>query len=362
MKLGILGLPNVGKSTIFNAISKTHVETANYPFCTINPNISVVKVPDERLLFLKKIYNPKKITPTTIEFIDIAGLIKNASNGDGLGNKFLSHIRETDAIIHVVRCFDDKNITHVVGDIDPLRDIEIINTELILSDLEFILKKIEKLDKKKCNDKNLKLEMEFFIKIKSHLNSGNMVKNIKFNEYEKLLLKTLPLITSKPMLYVCNISEKDTKLNCNKYTKIVKNFAYNSNSIAIQICAKIEEYISSLSESDKKILLNEFELNNLTLDLLIKSGYNILNLITFFTAGTKEVKAWTIKNGTLAPQSAGLIHSDFEKGFICAEIINFKDLLKFGNEKNIKNLGLLKQEGKKYIIQDGDIIEFRFNV
>jgi GTP-binding protein YchF len=360
MKLGIVGLPNVGKSTIFNAISKTHVETENYPFCTINPNISIVKVPDKRLFFLKKIYNPKKITQTTIKLIDIAGLIKNASNGDGLGNKFLSYIRETDAIMHVVRCFDDKNISHVVGSVNPLRDIEIINTELILSDLEFILKKIEQIEKKK--DKNTKLEKNFYIRIKSYLDSGNMIRNIKFNEHEKSLLKTLPLITSKPMLYVCNISENDIKSNCNKYTEIVKNFAHNNNSTAIQICAKTEEYISSLNENDKKILLNAFELNNSTLDLLIKSGYNILDLITFFTAGTKEVRAWTIKNGTLAHQSAGLIHSDFEKGFICAEIISFEDLLKFKSEKNIKVLGLLKQEGKKYIVQDGDIIEFRFNV
>jgi GTP-binding protein YchF len=360
MKLGIVGLPNVGKSTIFNAISKTHVETENYPFCTINPNISIVKVPDKRLFFLKKIYNPKKITQTTIELVDIAGLIKNASNGDGLGNKFLSYIRETDAIMHVVRCFDDKNISHVIGNVNPLRDIEIINTELILSDLEFILKKIERIERKK--DKNTELEKNFYIKIKSYLDSGNMIKNVKFNEYEKSLLKTFPLITSKPMLYVCNISENNIKSNCNKYTEIVKKFAYSNNSTVIEICAKTEEYISSLNENDKKILSNEFELKNSTLDLLVKSGYNILDLITFFTAGTKEVKAWTIKNGTFAHQSAGLIHSDFEKGFIRAEIISFEDLLKFKSEKNIKVLGLLKQEGKKYIIKDGDIIEFRFNV
>jgi len=363
MKLGIIGLPNVGKSTLFNAITKAGAQVANYPFCTINPNLGVVLVPDKRLDFLEKLYKPERKFNAIVEFVDIAGLVKGASHGEGLGNQFLDHIRKTAAIVHVVRCFEDKNITHVTGDVDPLQDIEIIETELILADIESISKRLERLEKAvKSNDKKILAEKYFATKIKTHLNGGNPARTLELTDHEKTILKDFFLITSKPVLYVCNVSESDLPTMENKYTEIVKEISKKSHSQTITVCAKIEAELSELSESDQKTLLKDLGLKESALNRLIKSGYDILGLATFFTAGENEVKAWTIKKGALAPQAAGVIHSDFEIGFIRAEVMNFNDLLRLGSQKAVKDAGLLKSEGKEYSVKDGDIIEFRFNV
>lgn len=363
MKLGIIGLPNVGKSTLFNAITKACAQVANYPFCTISPNLGVVIVPDKRLDFLEELYKPKRKLHAAVEFVDIAGLVKGASRGEGLGNQFLDHIRKTVATVHVIRCFEDKNISHVMGDIDPLRDIDIIETELILADIESISKKLERLEKAaKFNDKQILEEKHLAIKIKNYLDRGNPARTLELDFHEKTILKDFFLITAKPVLYVCNISEKDLPAMENKYTEIVKENSKKNHSQVITICSKIEAELSELSENDQKTLLKDLGLKESALSRLIKSGYDLLGLATFFTAGEDEVKAWTIKKGVLAPQAAGVIHSDFERGFIRAEVMNFDDLFRLGSPKAVKDAGLLKSEGKEYLVKDGDIIEFRFNV
>jgi len=362
MKLGIVGLPNVGKSTLFNAITKAGAQAANYPFCTIEPNIGVVAVPDNRLDFLEKLYKSKKKIPASVEFVDIAGLVKGASKGEGLGNQFLAHIRETAAIIHLVRCFENKDITHVAGEIDPLRDIDIIDTELILADMEAMAKKVEKVEKNRINDKKLIAEKDFALKVKAHLDAGKPARTLDLNEDEKKALKDLFLITAKPVLYACNTAETDLPQMKNKYTDIVEKKAKEDGSIALPICAKIEAELSELSDDERADFLKDLGIAQPGLNRLIKAGYDLLGLATFLTAGEDESRAWTIKKGCLAPQAAGVIHTDFEKGFIRAEVMAFDDLFKLGNEKSVRDAGLLRSEGKEYQVKDGDIIEFKFNV
>jgi GTP-binding protein YchF len=362
MKLGIIGLPNVGKSTLFNAITKASAEVANYPFCTIEPNIRTVAVPDERLDFLQKLYSSKRKIFSTIEFLDVAGLVKGASRGDGLGNQFLGIIKKTDAILHVVRCFESKSIVHFMGKVDPLRDIETINMELIFADLESISRKIEKFKKKWENFKETFHEKKLALKIKTHLNSGNPVKTLELNDEERIMLKGLSLITAKPVLYICNVAESDLPTMKNEYTEIVKEFAKKETVKTVRICAKIEEELSKLSNIDQGSFLKNFAMQEIGLNFLIKKSYELLGVETFFTAGKEEVRAWTIKKGLPAPKAANLVHSDFEKGFIRAEIMNFDDLFKLGSEKAVKEAGLLRSEGKEYLVRDGDIVMFRFNV
>ncbi|MEG2353547.1 MAG: redox-regulated ATPase YchF [Clostridium sp.] len=365
MKLGIVGLPNVGKSTLFNAITQAGAESANYPFCTIEPNIGVVSVPDERLATLQKIYNSKKQVHTAIEFYDIAGLVKGASKGEGLGNKFLSHIREVESIVHVVRCFEDDNIIHVDGSVDPIRDIETINLELIFSDLEILERRMEKSVKLvRSGDKAAKEQYALMEKIKAQLESDKPARTLELTEEEDNFVKSLFLITSKPVLYAANLSENDLAEGNleNEFVKRVRNFAENEHSGVITVCAKLEEELSGVDEEEKVELLSEYGLAESGLDKLIKASYELLGLMSYLTAGVQEIRAWTIKIGTKAPAAAGKIHSDIERGFIRAEIISFDKLVECGSEVIAKEKGHYRLEGKEYIMQDGDVVNFRFNV
>lgn len=365
MKLGIVGLPNVGKSTLFNAITKAGAESANYPFCTIEPNVGVVNVPDKRLDVLEKMYNSKKKVYTSIEFYDIAGLVKGASKGEGLGNKFLSHIREVAAIVHVVRCFVDDNIVHVEGSVDPIRDIETINLELILSDLEVLERRLDKTVKlARSGDKKAKEELVLVEKVKAHLEEGKPVRTLDLTEEEQEAVKGFFLLTSKPVLYAANISEDDLISGNieNEFVQKVKEFAAKEHSEVATICAKLEEDMASLDDDEKKEMLSEYGLDEPGLDKLIHSSYKLLGLISFLTAGEPEVRAWTIKEGTKAPQAAGKIHSDIERGFIRAEIISYEKLVEYGSEAAAKEKGVFRLEGKEYVMKDGDVVNFRFNV
>ncbi len=363
MKLGIVGLPNVGKSTMFNSITKAGAECANYPFCTIEPNVGVVPVPDERLDKLAQMYNPQKTTHAVIEFVDIAGLVKGASKGEGLGNKFLSHIRETDAICEVVRCFDNSNIVHVDGSIDPIRDIETINLELIFSDIETVNKRLEKAKKNLKADKKYQEEINLLEKIKENLENGISARAIDFNEDEQEMVKEMFLLTTKPILYIANISEEQLENSENDEMVLkVKEYASKENAEVVPLCVKIEEELSGLDDEDKKEMLEALGLSESGLDKVIKKSYDLLGLMSFLTAGEPEVRAWTIKKGTKAPQAAGKIHTDIERGFIKAEIVSYKDLIKEGSMIAAKEKGLVRSEGKEYIMQDGDIVLFKFNV
>lgn len=365
MKLGIVGLPNVGKSTLFNSLTKAGAESANYPFCTIDPNIGIVPVPDERLTVLSKLYNSEKIIPAAIEFVDIAGLVKGASKGEGLGNQFLSNIREVDAIVHVVRCFEDANVIHVDGSIDPLRDIETINLELIFSDIEMIERRIARTSKGAKNDKALAKEVELLERLKAHLLDGNMAKSFEADEEEELaLLQSYNLLTFKPVIYGANVLEDDLADDgaSNSYVASVREFAKAEKSEVFVICAQIEQEISELDEDEKKMFLEELGLSESGLEKLIRASYSLLGLISYLTAGPMETRAWTITKGTKAPGAAGKIHSDFERGFIRAEIVNYSSLVECGSYNGAKEKGLVRSEGKEYVVQDGDVILFRFNV
>lgn len=364
MKLGIVGMPNIGKSTLFNAITKAGADSANYPFCTIEPNVGVVSVPDKRLDVLEKMYVPKKKINTAIEFYDIAGLVKGASQGEGLGNKFLSHIREVSAIVHVVRCFDDPNIIHVDGSVDPIRDIETINLELIFSDLEVLERRMEKAAKlAHSGNKDAKIEYELMLSLKKHLESGKSVRTLELDADQAETVKGYFLLTSKPILYVANIYEEDLlATEENEYISKVKEFAESENSELITICAKLEEELSSLDDDEKLEMLKEYGLKETGLDKLIRACYHLLGLISFLTAGTDEVRAWTIRKGTKAPQAAGKVHTDIERGFIRAEVISYDKLIECGSESAAKEKGFFRLEGKEYVMRDGDIVNFRFNV
>ena len=363
MKLGIVGLPNVGKSTLFNAITKAGAECANYPFCTIEPNVGMVAVPDERLEKLAKIYHPEKVTPAVIEFVDIAGLVKGASHGEGLGNKFLSHIREVDAICEVVRCFEDTNIVHVDGSINPIRDIETINLELIFADLETIEKRIDNTKKKLKADKKYQEELTVLEKVKQTLEQGKSARSLNLNEEEKEILKDSFLLTMKPILYIANVSEEQLAQGKeDENVKKVVEYAKQENAEVIPLCVKIEEELASLEDDEQKEMLEALGLEESGLNKVIKASYDLLGLMSFLTAGEPEVRAWTIKKGTKAPQAAGKIHSDIERGFIRAEIVSYNDLVKEGSINAVKEKGLMRSEGKDYIMQDGDVVLFRFNV
>ena len=361
MKLGVVGLPNVGKSTLFNAITKAGAQAANYPFCTIEPNVGVVAVPDERLIKLGELFNSKKITPTTLEFVDIAGLVKGASKGEGLGNKFLSHIRECDAIVHTVRCFDDENITHVDGSVDPLRDIETINFELIFSDLEMIDRRLQKARIGLKADKKYQEEIDFLEKLTAFLESGKPARNYPAGEDEKEILKTMFLLTAKPVIYAANVSEDEVSKE-NDYVLKVKEYAANEGSEVIVLSAKLEEDMADMSDEEKQIFFEELGIEKSGLDKLVTACYKLLNLISYLTAGEKETRAWTIVKGTKAPQAAGKIHSDFERGFIRAEVVDYQTLLDCKGYVGAKEKGKIRSEGKDYVMQDNDVVTFRFNV
>ena len=365
MKLGIVGLPNVGKSTLFNSLTKAGAESANYPFCTIDPNVGVVTVPDERLNLLGDFYKSKKVTPAVIEFVDIAGLVKGASKGEGLGNQFLANIREVDAIVHVVRCFEDSNVVHVDGSIDPLRDIETINLELVFSDLEILERRIAKVTKTARMDKEAAKELAFLEKVKAHLEEGQLAITLETeNEDEDAWLATYNLLTAKPVIYAANVAEDDIADDGanNQYVQAVREYAAKQNSEVFVICAQIEEEISELDEDERKMFLEDLGLTESGLEKLVRASYHLLGLMSFLTAGEDETRAWTIKIGTKAPQAAGKIHSDFERGFIKAEVVNYQDLLDCGSYTKAKEKGLVRMEGKEYVVKDGDVILFRFNV
>ena len=361
---GIVGLPNVGKSTLFNAITKQSILAANYPFATIEPNVGMVTVPDDRLDFLNDLYKPKSLVPTTIEYTDIAGLVKGASQGEGLGNKFLSHIREVDAIVEVVRCFDNSDIIHVDGDVDPIRDIEVINLELMLADLEVINNRIGRIGKKAqmTKDKEVRFEMDVLEKIKDALEHSIAIRKLEFTEEELEIIKNFNLLTLKPIIYMANVDEEACITDTNKYVEEIRKYADTDDAEVITVCAKIEEDLCELSDEEKEIFLNDLGIKDSGLNKLIQATYKLLGLATFFTAGVDECRAWTFKKGSKAPTCAGIIHSDFEKGFIRSETISFEDLKTYGSELKVKEAGKLRIEGKEYIMQDGDICHFRFNV
>ena len=361
---GIVGLPNVGKSTLFNAITQAGAESANYPFCTIDPNVGIVEVPDHRLLKLTELVQPKKVVPTAFEFTDIAGIVKGASKGEGLGNKFLSHIRQVDAICQVVRCFADENITHVSGKVDPIDDIEVINLELILADLESIDKRIDRVGKMaKQKDKDAVVEYEILVALKEALEAEKPARSVEFTEEQLKVVKGMHLLTIKPMLYVANVSEDEiADPSENEYVKQVREYAANEGAEVIVICAKIEEEISELDAEEKAMFLSELGIEESGLDQLIRASYHLLGLATYFTAGVQEVRAWTFHKGMKAPQCAGIIHTDFERGFIRAEVVAYDDLLAAGSHNAAKEAGKVRLEGKEYLMQDGDVVHFRFNV